>query len=114
MGKNYTGPPFLVAGVMSGTSSIFSRVIDLAFFDKGYIQVAYVGTGTGTISVYGSNDGVTFDAVTFNPVLTQPAGSSGGYGIELAEIPGRYVMLGYVNASGTGVLNATLFARDLS
>lgn len=76
--------------------------------------VSWTGTPTGTFTVNGSNDGSFFFAVTFNPALTQPAGESGGYGVNLNQFPWKYVLFEYVNSSGYGSITVTLQVKDLN
>ena len=72
------------------------------------------GTATGTFQVMASNSGVNFYPLTFSPVLTQPAGSPGGYVIDLTQYPFRYLMFQYTNSSGSGVLTGYLQQKDLN
>ena len=78
------------------------------------LEVTYTGTPTGTFSVMVSNSGINFYALTFSPALTQPAGSGGGYAIDLNQFPFQFIMLQYVNASGTGTLTVYGMNRDLN
>ena len=101
-------------GVMTGTSTIYSQILDVSRMDSVGLEVSWSGTPTGTIQVMASNSGINFYALTFSPVLTQPAGAAGGYVIGLQLYPFKYVMLQYTNSSGTGVLNAWMQAKDLN
>lgn len=101
-------------GAMSSTNTIYSQIIDVSRMDNIGIEVAWSGTPTGTFSVLGSDSGVNFFALTFDPVLAQPAGSSGSYGISINQFPWKYIMLKYVNASGSGTLNAFGQQKDLN
>ena len=78
------------------------------------LEVTWAGTPTGTFEVMGSNSGASFYALTFNPALTQPAGSGGGYLIDLTGFPFKYIMLKYVNASGSGTLTVYGQNKDLN
>ena len=82
--------------------------------DSVGLEVSWTGTPTGTIQVMASNSGINFYALTFSPVLTQPAGAAGGYVIDLQLYPFKYVMLQFTNSTGTGVLNAWMQAKDLN
>lgn len=95
------------AGVMTGTSTIYSNIIGVRQMDNAGIEVAWTGTPTGTLQVMVSNSGINFNALTFNPALSQPAGSAGGLAIALRDLPFQYLMLQYTNASGSGTLTAT-------
>ena len=68
------------------------------------LEITYTGTPTGTISVLASDSGINFYPLTFSPVLTQPAGSAGGYTVQLDPYDYQYLMVKYVNASGDGTL----------
>lgn len=101
-------------GPMASTDTIYSNIIDVTIKDNLGIELTWTGTPTGTISVMGSASGDAFYALTFDPVLGQPAGSAGGYLINLNQFPWKYIFLQYVNASGSGELTAYLTTKDLN
>lgn len=101
-------------GAMTGTSVIYSQILDVSRMDSIGLEVSWTGTPVGTIQIMASNSGISFYALTFSPVLTQPGGSAGGYVIDLQLYPFKYVMLQYTNSTGTGVLNAWMQAKDLN
>lgn len=103
-----------LTGVMASTNTIYTNIVDVTIKDNLGVEVTWTGTPTGTLSVMCSNSGRTFYALTFNPVLTQPAGSAGGYLIDLNQVPFKYVFLQYVNASGSGSLTLWLLTKDLN
>lgn len=78
------------------------------------LEVTWTGTPTGTFSVLGSNSGINFYTLTFNPVLSQPSGSAGGMGIDINQFPWKYILLKYVNSSGSGTLTVYGQNRDLN
>jgi Flp pilus assembly protein TadG len=94
----------VIAGAMTGTSTIYTNILGLRQTDNQGIELTWTGTPTGTISVMVSNSGINFYALTFSPPLSQPGGSAGGYVISLTAIPFQYMFLQYVNASGTGTI----------
>ncbi len=99
---------------MASTNTIYSQIVDISKMDNQGLEVTYTGTPTGTISVMVSNSGINFYALTFNPVLTQPAGGAGGYAINLNQLPFKYMMIQYVNASGAGTLTVYGQQKDLN
>lgn len=113
---NQTGsaPSGLLNGVMTGTTTIYTQIIDVSRVDNIGLEITYTGTGTGTISVMVSNSSLNFYALTFSPALTQPSGSSGGYAIDLNQLPFKYMYLQYVNNSGSGTLTTYMQCKDLN
>lgn len=107
-------PSGTISGVMATTATIYSQIIDLSKMDNIGLEVTWTGTPTGTITVNVSNSGVNFYALTFDPALAQPAGSGSGYAIDLNQVPFKYMMLKYINASGTGVLTVYGQSKDLN
>lgn len=107
-------PSGTVNGVMTSTNIIYSQIIDVSKMDNQGLEVTWTGTPTGTFEVMVSNSGVNFYALTFTPALTQPAASGGGYAIDLNQLPFKYVMLRYTNASGNGVLTVYGQNKDLN
>lgn len=110
-------------GAMTGTTTLLSIPQNLTNFDNAGLEITWSGTPTGVISILGSVSAsinavpapaVNYYALTFNPVLTQPAGSAGGYLINLNQFPFPYMQFQYVNTSGTGVLNVFLSEKDLN
>ena len=107
-------PSGTLAGTMSSTNTIYSQIIDISRMDNQGLEVVWTGTPTGTFSVMVSNSGINFFALTFNPALAQPAGSASGYAVNLNQLPFKYMMLKYVNASGSGVLKVYGQIKDLN
>lgn len=107
-------PSGVVNGAMASTNTIYSQIIDLSKMDNIGLEVTYTGTPTGTFSVTVSNSGINFYALTFSPALGQPAGSGGGYAIDLNQLPFKYLSLQYVNSSGTGTLTVYGQNKDLN
>ena len=109
-----SAPSGVVGGVMTGTNTIYSNIMDVSKMDNLGLEINWTGTPTGTFSVMGSNSGKNFYALTFNPVLSQPAGAAGGYLIDLSGYPFKFIMLKYVNVSGAGVLTIYGQNKDLN
>lgn len=107
-------PSGTLVGAMASTNTIYSNIIDIAKMDTVGLEVTWTGTPTGTISVMGSNSGIYFYAYTFDPVLAQPAGSASGYIVSMQQYPCKYIMIRYVNSSGTGSLYVYPQFKDLN
>jgi hypothetical protein len=107
-------PSGVLNGAMTGTSTIYSQILDISRMDNMGLEVAWTGTPAGVFQVMVSNSGINFFALTFNPVLAQPSGSAGGYAVDLNQLPFKYIMLQYTNATGTGVLNVYGQEKDLN
>ena len=107
-------PSGLLNGVMSGTNTIYTQIVDISRIDNCGLEVTWTGTPVGTFQVMVSNSGINFYALTFNPALTQPAGSAGGYAIDLNQLPFKYFLLQYTNTSGSGILTVYGQIKDLN
>lgn len=108
-------PSGVFNGAMSGTNTIYSQIIDVSRMDNIGLEINWTGTPTGTISINVSDSGINFYPLTsFNNTLPQPAGSAGGYPVTLTMLPFKYLMLKYINISGTGVLNVYGQVKDLN
>lgn len=99
---------------VSGTATVNSEVFNISNLDNVGIQINFVGTMTGTLTVNCSIDNANFIALTFSPALSQPAGSNLSYLINLNQVPYPYVRLSYTNATGSGTLDVYLSAKDLN
>lgn len=86
----------------------------MSLIDNIGLEVTWTGTPTGTFQVMVSNSGINFYALTFNPALTQPSGTAGGYAIDLNQLPFKYLMLQYTNASGSGALTIYGQQKDVN
>ncbi len=95
-----------LAGVMTGTTTIFSNILGLQQTDNQGIELTWTGTPTGTIQIMVSNSGINFYALTYQPALSQPAGAPGGYVVANIGIPFRYCFIQYTNVSGSGTIVA--------
>jgi hypothetical protein len=104
----------VTSGTMSSTNTIYSQIIPISKMDNVGVQLDWTGTPTGTITVQVSNNGNIFHALTFNPALAQPSGSAAGLCINLNQLSFRYIIIQYVNASGSGTLTGSGQAKDLN
>ncbi len=109
-----TTPSGTLAGAMASTNTIYTQILEISRMDNVGIEVAWTGTSVGTIQVMVSNSGRAFYALTFDPALGQPAGSAGGYVISLNQVPFKFFMLQYTNASGSGSITAYSQQKDLN
>lgn len=103
-----TGPQAAqISGDMS--ADIIGPVTTIDRVDQVCYQVAWTSSdAVGVISVQGSVDGVTFNDLTFSPVLTQPNSDNGSYLINLALIPFTYIRIKYTRTSGSGALTVSM------
>lgn len=106
---------------MTGTTTLTSPAQFLQNFDNIGLEITWTGTPTGAISLLGSVSAVipqaaavSYYSLTFNPALAQPAGSAGGYIIDLNNFPFPALEVQYVNQMGNGVLNVYLFSKDIN
>lgn len=106
-------PSGTINGVMASTNVIYSQIIDISRMDDIGLEVTWTGTPTGTFEVDVSDSGVNFYALTFNPVLNQPAGSASGYFVNLTQLAAKYILLKYTNASGSGTLTVYGQMKDI-
>lgn len=106
---------FTGSGAMTGTNTITSaKPTFIGNVDNGGLEISWIGTPTGTLSIQCSISNVTYYSLTFSPGITQPAGSAGGYLIDLNQIPFPYIQISYTNVSGSGTLSAWTFYKDLN
>jgi hypothetical protein len=99
---------------VSSTNTYTSETFNCADFDNIGLQVEFVGTMTGTLVVNCSIDNANWTSLTFNPALSQPAGSSLTYLIDLNQLPFPYLQLSYTNSSGSGTLAVFVSGKDLN
>ena len=109
-----TAPSGVLSGAMSGTNTVYTQIIDVTIKDNLGLELTWTGTPTGTIQIYASASGINFYPLTFTPVLSQPAGSAGGYLIDLNQFPWKYIYVKYTNASGSGALTVYMTTKDLN
>lgn len=99
---------------VSGTSTYTSQAINIENVDNVGLQLIWTGTPTGTFTVLHSPDNVVYDAITLNPLITQPAGSAGHWSVVLQQDPYLWVKVQYVNASGSGTVDVITCAKDVN
>ena len=112
--QNGSIPSGVYTGTMASTNTIYSQILNITRMDNAGIEITWTGTPTGTIQIMCSNSGINFYALTFSPLLNQPAGSGGGYLIDLNQVPFTYFMIQYTNTSGSGSLTAYAQLKDLN
>lgn len=99
-------PSGTLLGTMASTNTIYSNILDISHYDNFGVEFNWTGTPTGTLSVLASNSGQNFYSITFSPSLISPAGSASGFLLNLNQFPWKYILLEYVNSSGSGSLSA--------
>jgi hypothetical protein len=99
---------------VTGTNTYTSLNVNVKNTDNIYLQLIWTGTPTGTFTVLHSPDGNLWDPITLSPTITQPAGSSGNWGVVLQSDPAQWVQVQYVNASGSGTVDVIVTAKDLN
>ncbi len=102
------------ATAVSSTTAYHSASTDISQLHNIGLDIRFAGTMNGTLTVECSNDNATFASLTFNPALSQPAGSNLAYLVDLNQVPFRYVRTSYTNASGSGTLTVLMTAKDLA
>lgn len=105
-------PP--VSGSMTGTTVITSNPTNIQNLDNIGLQIAWTGTPVGTLEIQCSIDGVNYDALSFGPPITQPAGTAARFLVNLTELPYPWIRVQYTNASGSGSLTAFICGKDLN
>lgn len=115
MGSKKTNQFQLLAAVpTSGTAVVTSASQNINNLDNLFLQVRFVGTSTGTLTVQASADNILWDDFVFTPALAQPAGSNLGYGVSLNQVAAGWFRVQYTNASGSGTLTVNYFVKDLN
>jgi len=110
--KNVLTPITLInAGSMAG--NLTSAAIDTTFLDDMGVHFIWTGSPTGTLAVNASNDNVNFFALTFNPAITQPAGSASNTGAAIITFPWKWIQVSYTASTGSGSLTALLTGKAI-
>ena len=109
--NNYTQ---FSAQAVSGTSTYTSAATNISQQHNVGLDIRFVGTMTGTLTVNCSNDNVTFTSLTFSPSLAQPSGSNLNYLVDLNQVPFQYVQVSYTNSSGSGTLTSILTSKSFN
>jgi hypothetical protein len=107
-------PSGTLGGTMSSTNTIYSQIIDVSRMDDIGLEFTWTGSPTGTISILASDSGAHFYAYTPIPALTQPSGSASGFATGVKHFEHRYLLLQYVNSSGSGTLTVYGQQKDLN
>jgi hypothetical protein len=97
-------------GVMAATDVLYSQIIEVKNDENVGLEVTWTGTPTGVLQVFASISGTNFYDAGFT--LTQPAGSGSGFVDSVSPFPYRYFLVKYTNASGSGVLNIWVEAKE--
>lgn len=98
------------ANNMTGTTAITSLVMDIRYMPRACLVAAWTGTASGTISVQGSVDNITFSDMGLG--IGNVAGVAGNSFIDLTQTAADYVRLVYTNTGGTGTLTVKGSAKS--
>lgn len=119
----FIGPRIVISPVannMTGVVALTSQVIDMRTMSQSSVQLQWTGTPTGTFSVQSSLDysaspqGNILNAGTWTDIgisVTSPSGSAGGAIVDMSLTGLPYLRMVYTNVSGTGTLQALIFAK---
>ena len=99
---------------VSGTNTYDSIPVNVKNLDGISIQLIWTGTPTGTFTVFHSITGKYWDSIPVSPVITQPAGSSGNWTVSIPFETSFWIKVQYINASGSGVIDAIIAAKDVN
>jgi len=113
MSTSILSPKQIITNGNMALASITSTIIPITYQDNVGIEITWTGSPTGVIEVDASVGGTTYYALTFDPVLAQPAGSASGYLINLNQFPFAYFKVVYTRTSGSGTLNAYAMTRGI-
>jgi hypothetical protein len=109
-----------IINAVSMGATITASPTNVEFLDNIGLHVVWSSSNAvGTITVEGSNTynpntgAGTWFALTFSPVLTQPASNNGDYGISINQFPWSWLRVVYTRVSGTGTLTVTLSAKEI-
>ena len=101
----------VIDGDMS--ADITSAESTVNYSDNAGYQIVWTGAPVGTFSVEVTINGTAWEALTFSPVLTAPAGVPGSFVIDLNQLPFLKTRIKYTRTSGTGTLNVWVMAKRL-
>lgn len=109
MARKMVGRPFQVVTSGDMSSDITGEETTVTFTDNVGFQVVWIGTPTGTFSVEGTIDGITWTALDVRDADGNPpnaAGAAGSLLININQLPYDKVRLKYDATSGSGTLQA--------
>ncbi len=100
------------------SADVNSSVTSIEYLDNVSYQIAWTGTLAATLAVQVSND---YDSIkqsgTFYPItvsgLTAPAGTPGGYVVNMNQLPYKYIRLSVDYTSGTGTMSCVVNAKSV-
>lgn len=115
----------LSAAAMTSTTEVDSAAIPVDQLWGFAIQAVWTGTPTGNLKLQASCDAPLLTTQTSNgtssvtnwtdvaDTTVAVAGAAGNYMWNVTSAAYRFVRLVYINASGTGVLSATMSAKGV-
>ena len=96
----------VTAGDMA--ANVTSLTINLNHMSQFNVQALFTGSPVGAIKIQQSNDGTNWDDVPASSVSVSAAGSQ-SWNLYMVGYP--WARLVYTRTSGTGTLNATVYAK---
>lgn len=101
------------AGAMASTNTIYSTSVNVRRLRTFGVHAVWTGTPTGAFTFWCSSvinpstaDDTDWVQLTLSSAPSDPAGSASKWATDFVDFPWRHFRVKYVNASGTGTLNA--------
>src|ERR1700761_2694237 len=79
-----SAPSGVTSGVMSGTNTIYSQIIDVSRMDNGHAVISFTGTPVGSFSVYTSDLADSWPSLSLAG-LSNPAGAAAYQGVNFTQ-----------------------------
>jgi hypothetical protein len=91
-------------------ATIQSSTTNVQNLDVVSYQISWTTGAVGTLAVYASGDGVTFEPLQ-NFAINSPNNSASGTWVDIQQCGAFYMYLLYTKTSGTGTLNAKVCGK---
>ena len=105
-------PVYKTVDNQSMATTVISLVTDVQSVDNIGIQITFTGNPTGDFYVEGSVNNVTWVPLSFSPAPVA-AGVGDDFLFNIKQFPYPKLRVRYAPTSGTGTLNAWVFAKRL-
>lgn len=111
-GRKNVNVPFTVLNAQSLATSFQSIPTNIQYQDRVGISITTTGTPTGTLTIEGSIDAITWFTLTFDTAIAPLSGTPNDYFFDIEATALVWIRIAYAATSGSGTMTAKISTKE--